>query len=89
MTKMISVGPMHIPASQLPTLVKLLGAKIVTKEPEFRCCTSDEGCGDIEGCPFDLKLLFSHLAPGESQTVNCNKTGKLISVHRTLAREET
>jgi hypothetical protein len=91
--KIIGVGPMRIPTDQLGTLAKLLGATVVdlsiTKElSEFRCCTSDEGCGDIEGCPFNLKLLFSHLKPGESQTAKCDKTGKLISVRRTLAREE-
>lgn len=85
--KMISVGPMRIPADQLSTLALVLGAKIVTKTPEFRCCTSDEGCGTIENCPFNLKVLFSHLAPGDSQTAKCDKTGNLISVHRLFARE--
>lgn len=32
--KMINVGPMRIPADQLPTLAKILGATITTEIPE-------------------------------------------------------
>lgn len=49
---------------------------------EFRCCTQNEGCGAISHCPHDLKALFSHLTPGESQTVLCDQTGNLVSIHR-------
>lgn len=48
----------------------------------IRCCTSDEGCGAISDCPYDLKELFSYLTPGESQTMVCDKTGDLVSIHR-------
>jgi len=131
--KMINVGPMRIPADQLPTLAKILGATITTwvslkpgdiiqendemyypddddwvrvseiivgmgyteimdkvrrKEPEFRCCVEHTGCGDMVNCPYDFQELFSHLAPGESQTVVCEAIEDLVCIHRTLAREK-
>ncbi len=82
--KMIQVGPMHIPENQLETLALVLGATI-TEIPEFRCCTQDEGCGAICDCPYDFKELFSHLTPGESQTVVCEKTNDLVCIHRLLS----
>ena len=51
---------------------------------EFRCCTKDEGCGAICDCPYDLADLFSHLTPGETQTVVCDKTGDMVCIHRVL-----
>ena len=84
MAKMINVGPMRIPADQLPTLVKILGATITTKDPEIRCCVEDTGCDNAVNCPHDFQELFSHLKPGGSQTMVCEETGDLVSIHRQL-----
>ena len=51
---------------------------------EFRCCVEHTGCGNMVDCPYDFKELFSHLTPGETQTVVCDKIGDLVCIHAIL-----